>query len=374
MIAIAFQMLAHKRSRLILTSMGVGVAFFLAAAQGGLLVGWIHTCTAIVRHSGADVWVMAEQTPAFDYGTAIARQKVYQLRSVPGIEWAEGLFMAWNVWQRPDGRRINVELVGLDRRGAGGPWKTAAGRVADLQHRRDAVMVDELYRGELGVTRAEETTEILGRRARVIGISSGVRTFTAAPFVFTSLKNALGYDLRYGPDEVTYAIGKCAPGETPEAVRDRARRLIRHVEVLTTRELAWRTARYWMVETGVGITVVLTALLGLVVGVVITSQTLYAIVQEHVSEFATLMALGFSRQKLAGIVLVQALLLALVGTVVGSALFFLASLFSSRTPIPLELTPGVYSGLAILTLVSCCASALLAVRTVWWIDPVLVFK
>src|SRR5580704_9886222 len=108
---VAWRMLAHKPIRLFVTWGGLGVLFFLAAVQLGLLVGWCNTVSAIVRHADADVWVMAEQTPAFDYGTAIPRQRVYQARSVEGVAWAEGLLMVWNYWQRPDGRRVNIELV-----------------------------------------------------------------------------------------------------------------------------------------------------------------------------------------------------------------------------------------------------------------------
>ncbi len=124
-------MLLHNRPRLAFTIAGIAVAFFLAAAQFGLLVGWINTLTALIRHARADLWVMAEQTPAFDYGTAIPRQRVNQARSVPGVAWAEGLFMGWNIWQRPDGRRINVELVGLDVSHRGGPWEMHAGELTN---------------------------------------------------------------------------------------------------------------------------------------------------------------------------------------------------------------------------------------------------
>lgn len=102
MLPIALRMLWHKPGRAVFTALGLGALFFLSAAQIGLLVGWCATCSSLIRHADVDVWVMAEQTPAFDYGTAIPRQRVYEVRSVPGVAWAEGLFMAWNIWQRPE--------------------------------------------------------------------------------------------------------------------------------------------------------------------------------------------------------------------------------------------------------------------------------
>ena len=69
------------------------------------------------------------------------------------------------------------------------------------------------------------------------------------------------------------------------------------VDLLTGREFAVRTMTYWMLETGAGLTVVLTAVLGLVVSAVVTSQTLYTVTQEHLVNYATLSAVGFGRGK-----------------------------------------------------------------------------
>ena len=50
-----------------------------------------------------------------------------------------------------------------------------------------------------------------------------------------------------------------------------------------------------MLETGIGITVVLPAALGLGVGAVIMSQTLFAITNDHLANYAALAALGRRR-------------------------------------------------------------------------------
>ena len=264
MTGIAWRILTCKPARTVVTIIGLGFLFFLSVAQVGMLVGWCNTTSAIIRHAKADVWVMAERTPAFDYGTAIPRQRVYQSRTVEGVDWAQGLVMVWNTWQRPDGRRVNIELVGLDDDCVGGPWELQAGRVEDV-HLPDGVIVDELFVSVLGVERVGDEAEMYGRRAIVRGISRDVRTFTASPFVFTSLDSAIRYDRRYSSAEVTYVLVRCSAGHSPEAVRDRLRETLANVEVLTSHEFAVKTISYWMLETGIGITVVLTALLGFAV-------------------------------------------------------------------------------------------------------------
>lgn len=373
-IRIALPMLLHNRARLAFTVAGVAVAFFLALAQCGLLVGWVNTITALIRHAGADLWVLAERTPAFDYGTAIPRQRLYQTRSVRGIAWAAPMFMAWNIWQRPDGRRVNVELVGLDRGSlAGGPWAMAAGELGAIRRPR-TVVIDELYAGALGVRAPGDELEMMGRRARIGAISERVRTFTASPFVFTSIEEAIRYDRRYRDDEITFVLAKCAMGADVRVVQAEMRRRLPSVEVLTAREFAGRSARYWMLETGLGITVVVTALLGLGVGAAVTSQTLFAITHEHLGHYATLLALGFQRRRLAAVVLWQSGLLGAAGIALGSGLFAVASVGSARTPIPFEMTPAVFAGLGLVSIGSCAAASWLSVRSILRIDPVAVFQ
>lgn len=369
---VAIRMLSHNKLRFVMTVVGIAIAFFLAAAQIGLLVGWINTNSAIIRHAGVDIWVMAEQTRAFDYGTAIPRHRVQQVSSIPGVAWAEGMLMGWATWQHPDGKRINVEIVGLDTRHAGAPWKMLAGDIENIEQ-PETVIIDELSYDVLGLRNLGDEAEIEGKRVILGGISSEVRTFTAAPFVFTSIENALRYSPYYKDEEISYVLAKIEPGASLTEVRDRIASEVSNVEVLTTSEFAERSVKYWMLETGVGITVIITAILGLLVGVVIMSQTLFAITQDHIGNYATLLALGFHQKTLRQIVLTQSLSLGGLGIVVGSVLFVLACNASARSPIPLETTPMVSLGLIAFSLLCCLGASWFSIRAIFKLDPVMVF-
>ncbi|WAR45746.1 ABC transporter permease [Methylomonas rapida] len=371
-IPVAIRMLSHNLLRFVMTIVGIAIAFFLAAAQIGLLVGWINTNSAIIRHAGVDIWVMAEQTRAFDYGTAIPRHRVQQVSSIPGVAWAEGMLMGWATWQHPDGKRINVEIVGLDTRHAGGPWKMLAGDIENIEQ-PETVIIDELSYDVLGLRNLGDEAEIEGNRVILGGISSEVRTFTAAPFVFTSIENALRYSPYYKDEEISYVLAKIEPGASLTEVRDRIASEVSNVEVLTTSEFAERSVKYWMLETGVGITVIITAILGLLVGVVIMSQTLFAITQDHIGNYATLLALGFHQKTLRQIVLSQSLSLGGLGILFGTVLFILASNASARSPIPLETTPLVSAGLIAFSLLCCLGASWFSIRAIFKLDPVSVF-
>ncbi|TPQ29619.1 hypothetical protein C2U68_00925 [Methylomonas koyamae] len=369
---VSTQMLLHKRLRFAMTVVGIALAFFLAAAQIGLLVGWVNTNSAIIEHAGADVWVMAENTRTFDFGTTIPRHRIQQVSSVDGVKWAEGMLVIWINWQHPDGKRITVEVIGLDSSNAGGPWNIASGDIESV-HLPDTVLIDELSKNALGVNNIGDEAEMEGKRAIVGGFSRGVRTFTAAPFVFTSIDNALGYVPAHQEDDITYVLARIAPGEDPSVIRDRIASELSNVEVLTTKQFAARSVKYWMLETGVGITVIITAALGLLVGVIIMSQTLFSITQDHIGNYATLLALGFHQKTLRQIILAQSITLGGLGIILGSLLFLVACKLTALSPIPLETTPAVSACLTLFSLLCCVAGSWFSIRAVFKLDPVSVF-
>jgi putative ABC transport system permease protein len=373
MAAISLKMLLHNKARSLAAVVGIAVAFFLSAAQVGLMVGWCNTISAIIRHADADVWVMAAQNPAFDYGTPIPRQRLYQVRTVPGVAWAEAMYQGWVFWRRPDGRMTNIELIGLDDSLVGGPWAMTENTSA-VVHEPNAVITDALYRRQLGVNNVDDEVEIGDRRAVIRGISREVRTFTAAPFVFSSITSALSYDPRYRSDEITYVLARRESGVSAPELRDAIAAEVPSVQVLTSDEFQLKTILYWLLETGIGLTIIMTAVLGIVVGTVIISQTLYAITNDHLPNYATLLAIGFSRKQLVGLVLIQALVLGMIGILVGSAVFGRAAQISQGTPIPIEMTPLVFGGIIAAFLVSCIAAAAFSIRSIFEIDPIQVFR
>lgn len=359
--------------KVVAACVGVTAGFVLALAQVGMMLGWIETSTLGITRAGADLWVVGEKSPAFDYGSPIPRQRLYQARSVPGVAWAEPLFMAWTVWKRPDGRQVNIEMVGVDRDGVGGPSGMVAGRLRDVM-REKSVVVDAMYLDLLGVDEVGERHEILGRRAEVVGISEGVRTFTASPFVFTSIEDAIRYDQRYRVDEITYVMVKCEPGVAVETVAERLRSMLPGGEVLTSEAFRFRSARYWMVETGIGFSVVVTALLGVVIGGLVVSQTLFGLLQDHREHYATMLALGFRESLLGRVVMLQAAGLWVVGAIGGLAVFLGLGVLAESSPVPLRMTVPVLVLLWSVQLATCLGAGRWVLGKVRKLDPVTVFS
>jgi putative ABC transport system permease protein len=226
----------------------------------------------------------------------------------------------------------------------------------------------------LGIHRVGEEAELYGAKAVVRGISRDVRTFTASPFVFTSMKTATKYDKAYRADETTYVLVRGRPGTDVGQLARSIQAAVPSVEALTTRDFIRRSIAYWMVETGMGLTVVLTAVLGVAVSAVVTSQTLFTITHDHLGNYATLLALGFGRRQLLGCLLIQALVLSSGGIALGSLAFVGAGALTARTPVPLETTPAVFAGLVAVSVACCVLGSFLSVKAVLGVDPVSVFR
>src|SRR5207302_6829258 len=114
------------------------------------------------------------------------------------------------------------------------------------------------------------------------------------PWVFCSLDTArhlLGYILP--PDHVTYMIARC---DSAERARQVVKELLHEYPddmcAYTAEEFSFGSRKYWLFRTKAGIAIGYAALLGLLVGMVITAQTLYSATAASAKEFAILLALG----------------------------------------------------------------------------------
>ncbi len=264
-------------------------------------------------------------------------------------------------------------MVGFDPdQPLGGPWNVVEGRVADLKL-DDNVFVDELYKVKLGVTGIGDVFEIRGRRARVAGFTRGIRSFTTSPYVFTSFKNAQNYVTL--PEDQTIFI--LITAENSVRLDELSRRLVarvKDVDVVTTSRFSTMTRFYWMFTTGAGVAVLLAALLGLVVGVVVVAQTIYATTMDHIREYGTLKAMGATNGYLYRVIMQQAVISAVAGYSLAMVVSWFVVRGSEKGGAAILLPWPVALGMLGLTLVMCTGAALVSINKVTRLDPAMVFK
>jgi putative ABC transport system permease protein len=132
--------------------------------------------------------------------------------------------------------------------------------------------------------------------------------------------------------------------------------------------------RYWNKTTPIGYIFTFGAIMGLVVGFIIVYQILFADVQDHLKEYATLKAMGYTHGYLRNVVLQQSMIMALLGFLPGIGISYLVfDKTAAVTGLPLSLDPAAAASILVLTAAMCAASGILALRKLRAVDPAEVF-
>ena len=318
----------HERQRFLPAILAVAFSAVLVAVQAGLVLGLLSMMSLPVDKAAADVWVGYPGVRSVDLGRPIPERWVVRLDAQPEIERAEVAVLGFGLWTRSGstgagtvsevctvvGTRLDpnslaaVEAVRTD--------KDLLAKLSVL----GAVAVDESDFGRLGITGVEDMAEVVGHRVRVVGVVRGYKSL-GGPYVFCSIETARML-LLYRGDEATYLVGKTRDPADAQTV---ARRMEGYTQLtaLTAEDFSTRSRLHWLLTTKAGITVGFTALLGLLVGAVVTSQTLYAATAASQREFATLRAMGIPRWRLKASVLAQSFWVGLFGILVAAPITLL---------------------------------------------------
>lgn len=254
----------------------------------------------------------------------------------------------------------------------GAPWDIMTGDLRDVKY-FNQIFIDEADRGRLGDPWVGDEVEIIGQKARIAGITRGAKSFVGSPFAFTSYKNALRLTF-VQPGQTVYILIKVAPGYSIADVKSRLKETITGVDVYTRQEFSWKSRRYWLLVTGAGILLLSTALMGLIIGVIIVGQTIYASTMEHIKEFGTLKAIGASNRDIYAVIIKQALIITTIGYGLGMVLGRFALQGTRKLGVDAYLPPSVLGVIFAVTLMMGIASSLVSIYKVTKIDPALVFK
>ncbi|HKA90558.1 MAG TPA: ABC transporter permease [Haliangiales bacterium] len=369
---LARKILLHDRVKFAVASAGVSISVLLVLVQIGLYFGFMQNASNLIDHSRADLWVTGEGSENFDFSAPLDERIYYRVLETPGVAAAERMILAFGQFRQAEGGTQGVQVVGLEKRPVlGGPWNVVAGdtgRTAEV----DGIVVDQTEFGKLKIERLDERREISGARAKVVGLTKGIRSFTTSPFVFTNLDTARTYT-RMEKDQINYVLVKAQPGVPLATIKARLD-TIPHVAAYTTAEMSERTRAYWSSRTGVGAGFFTTAIMGIIVGLVVVGQILYNGTLEHVKEYGTLKAMGAKNRLVVGVILLQAMISAAVGFVVGGGLSFLSRAAMRGANLIVALSPQLLAATAVLTACMCGAAALLSVLKVLRLDPATVFK
>jgi putative ABC transport system permease protein len=245
----------------------------------------------------------------------------------------------------------------------------------------DVVLYDEASRPEFGPVaerfKAGQTvsTEANQHRVTVGGLFRLGTSFGIDGTIVTSDLNFLRIFPARAPGALTIGLVRLRPGADAAAVRDAiATHLPKDVAVLTRQQYIDREVNYWATATPIGYVFTFGVVIGLVVGAIIVYQILFADISDHLPEYATLKAMGYTNRYLAGVVLMEALLLGLAGFLPGVGIcWWLYEITRSATQLPMRITAARSLLVLVLTVGMCWVSGAIAMRKLRAADPAEVF-
>lgn len=363
----------HERQRYLPGILAVAFSALLIALQCGLLLGLFSITSIPIDHTHADIWMGGPKVLSVDLGRPIRASYLTRLASQPEVERCEVYLQGFAYWSKPQGGTELCMVIGsrLD--------PSALGRVdeitpelAERLTEPGAIVVDESDMGRLGITGIGDTAEISGRRVRVVGLTRGLKSL-AGPYVFCSIATARAR-LRLLPDQITYVLARCRSPQDAPVVVERMRTEYPTLSTFSSNSFSFHSRMHWLTKTKAGIALGYAAALGLLVGAVVTSQTLYAATAGSMREFAVLRALGIPRWRMAAMVVAQSFWVGVIGVALALPAAFLAADLADRLGVRVLLPWWLLVSATGVTLIMALLSGLFALRSLRKVEPAMLLR
>ncbi len=391
MISLAGRDILHSWGKFVFTGLGLGLLIGVTLSMAGIYRGMIDDAMVLLDNSGADLWVVQQDTMGPYAESSTVHDDVY--RSIQGLE---GVGRAVNVTYltmqvRHGGRDVRSMVVGVAPGGPGEPGQPPfliAGRHLTRGHYEAvADMKSGFGLGERIRIRRDEYT--------VVGLTRRMVSSGGDPMIFVSLKdaqdaqflkdndfilrerrraaNALtsnGPSMLTGRDavqtsnsNVNAVLVRLLPGHDPGTVARTIQRWTRlqaftraqMEEIMMDKVIATSSRQ-------IGMFLVILS----IVSAAIVAFIIYTLTMGKIREIAVLKLIGARDRTIAGMILQQALGLGVIGFVVGK---IAATLWAPIFPKYVLLLPGDAVRGFIVIMVICALASVMAIRAALRVDP-----
>jgi putative ABC transport system permease protein len=377
---LAWRQLAREKIRLLVVCGGVVFAVVLMLMQLGFQNSLYSSAVTLHRGFKSELFMISPLMPSMQKPNPFSLRRLYQAAGVPGVASVAPVYFSIASWRNPEtGKTRGILMVAFDPAESVLAFPEVVAQ-QQLLKTPGSVLFDAKSRSEFGPIAAEFRagrhleTECNDKQVFVAGLySMGVS--------FSSDGNAIVgdqtfFDLFPGRrEQVDIGTIRLKPGANLETVRDSIRAAVAGDVILLTRgEYIDREVTYWAKTTAIGFIFSFGVMIGFLVGSVIVYQILYSDVSDHLSEYATLKAIGYGDLYLSGVVLCEAVILSLLGFVPGVLLSLrMYAIAEKATQLPMRLEVGTALMVLTLTLAMCTISGVVALRKVRSADPASVF-
>ena len=378
-IPLSVAQLSHQKVRLAVALTGISFANILIFMQLGLRSVLFDGVTHLHSHLYGDLYLISRRS-LYLGDKPFSRRHLYQAAAVEGVKTASPFYYADSSWKNPETQQIHkVSVIGFN----------PAQPVLDLPDVNqqletlklpDTLLFDKQSQSSLGPIAQwfsegrSIQTEIGDRKVIVGGIFTLGSTLFKNGHVITSDWNYLRLFGQTSLEEVHLGIITLKPGANLQRVQQSLEAALpEDVKVLTYTDLIQLEESYWSQDPA-GVVFNFGTIMGFIVGVVIVYQVLYSDVNDHLSEYATLKAIGYSSVQLLLVIFQEAVILAVLGFIPGCGLSMaMYALIGSLIRIPIVMKPYIVFQVFVLTVLMCAISGAIASRKLQSADPADIF-
>ncbi|HIK37082.1 MAG: ABC transporter permease DevC [Geminocystis sp.] len=379
---LAWLQLSREKIRLLIAVAGISFADILMFMQLGFKTALLNSAVRIHDKIEGDVFLISTQSNAITSMKSFSSRRLYEAMAVEGVDWVNPLYLSFATWKNPvnnKGRRILT--IGFNP-------KNPVFKLPDFEKNLDKlklpdhVLFDTASRAEFGPipqmfqSGMTVKTEVNDRRITVAGLFTIGATFGADGNIITSDLNFLRLFPNRDKGLIEVGVIKLKPGVDTQAVINTLKQKLSggDVLVLSREEFVNHEKKYWETSTAIGFVFNLGTIMGLIVGIVIVYQILYTDVADHLPEYATLKAMGYTDNYLLGLVFQQAVILACIGFLPGLGFStFLYHITAKATRLAIYMNKSLITSVFLLTLFMCFFSGAIAVNKLKQADPADIF-
>ena len=382
---LAWKNLTQDPRRLAAAVSGVGFAVLLIFIELGFMNALLASTVQILRRLNGQLVIVSAAKYALPARDPFDVRRVRQSQGVPGVKAVYPVYIDTLAVLRERGARgypirviafdLDADVVQLDAPVQVLSKLRVPGRsLSDVANRRKY----HIPRQDAGL--ADYDAELCGREIHLVGqfhlgidfVNDGNLAMSSANFANYFPNRVPGRDPLSMADLAVVQLHENAdPRVVKQALRDS---LGADVDVFSKDELIQREMTFWRTSVPVGYIFLVGVYMGFVVGVIICYQIIYSDVADHMREFATLKAMGYTNPYFIKLLLSQALYLSLMGFVPGAASSYLCyKAMSSMTGLTMELSAVVAFSVLLVTILMCIVSGCLAVRKLLALDPAELF-
>jgi len=378
---IAWLQLTHSKAKFTVAVTGVVVAVLLMWMQLGFLDALYRSATSVARHLRGDLVLLSPNTKTFMQLEPFAKRHIARSLGHEGVANVYALYVGMAMWKNPwNGEKRRLFVFGMEP-------DYATFEADDLEEllpttlAPDVGIFDAASRPEFGpvgksVRHGEPVAaEINGRLIRITGVTTIGAGFQADGNFVTSTANYLRIMNDPRSSIVQVGLIRLKPGaDSKQVQRDLAAMYGNEMTVMTTDEVVAREYDFLTRTAPIGFVFTLGTIVGCVIGFAIVYQVLYTDISNHLPQFATLKAMGYTDRYLASVVVQEALILAAAGFIPGSLLgMALFAVAKAATMLPMYVTWDRAIEVFVLTFTMCTVSGLLAMRRLRAADPAEIF-